>query len=120
MDILITLPAKIKFSEYQKELNESEKGGVLNFKVSFLPKNSKIGDKCYLIHRGYIIGYMYISGFSNKSFICSVTAKKWTGNFIERSGKFYKIPVPVKHKGFQGWRYFNFRDYFKSLLLKET
>lgn len=115
MDIIVTLPAKIKFSDYQKELDETAKGGTINFKVGFLPKNSKVNDKCYLVHRGFIIGYMLIAGFSNKSFVCTTTGKKWTGNFIERYGKFYKLAVPIPYKGFQGWKYFDYRNYVKSL-----
>lgn len=104
-DIVITLPSKIEWSDYEKELDMVEKeGGILNFKVSKFPKDAMIGSKCYVIHKGFIKGYMIISGFSEKNFKCEVTGEKWTGKFIERKGKFHYInPVPMK--GFQGFRY---------------
>lgn len=98
MDIIITLPSNIEWSNYQKELELVKHGDhVLNFKVSNFPKNTKVGEKCYLVHRSYIVGWMHIFGFSEKDFICSTTHKNFTGKFIERSGHFYKIdPIPIK------------------------
>jgi len=106
-DIIITLPAKIEWNEYQKELDMVKDGtNVLNFKVSYFPKETGIGSKCYLIHRGVIKGWMLIVGFEEKDFVCEVTGNKWSGKFIQRSGMFYPIsPIPMK--GFQGFRYFN-------------
>ena len=105
-DIIITIPAKIEWSDYEKELDrvENNKNSILNFKVSKFPKDTHVGNKCYVVHRGFIKGYMLISGFSEKNFKCEITGKKWIGNFIERTGKFYRTrPQPMK--GFQGFRY---------------
>lgn len=106
MDIIITLPSNIEWSEYEKELERVKDGSeILNFKVNNFPTKTKVGEKCYLLYRGNIIGWMYIFGFSKKEFTCSTTGKKYEGKFIERSGHFYKIdPIPMK--GFQGFRYF--------------
>ena len=122
MDIVITLPSNINWEDYQKELNNVKNGkSVLNFKVNNFPKLSKVGDKCYLNYKNNIIGWMYITGLSEKEFICDITGKKWQGKFIERSGPFHTInPIPMK--GFQGFRYFNlsenfinnFNDYIKE------
>ncbi|MFW6233307.1 MAG: hypothetical protein ACOC3Z_01445 [Nanoarchaeota archaeon] len=110
MDIIITLPSSIRWEEYEKELNWVKDGkNVLNFKVNHFPKLAKVGDKCYLNYKGNIIGWMYITGLSEKEFTCDVTGKVWKGKFIERSGKFNKIkPLPMK--GFQGFRYFNLNE----------
>lgn len=103
-DIVITIPKSVDWSEYEKELEAVKDGKqVLNFKVNNFPKTAK-GNKCYLLHNGFIKGWMGIVGLSNKDFICSTTGKHWKGNFIERSGPFHKIdPIPMK--GFQGFRY---------------
>ena len=106
-DIIITLPSKIEWSDYQKELElVKDEKNVLNFKVPFLPKYTSIGSKCYLCYRSNIIGWMKITGLINKNFICSTTNKKWDGNFIQRSGLFYKLDNPIPMKGFQGFKYF--------------
>lgn len=104
-DIIITLPKTINWIDYQKELDSVANGeNILNFKVNNFPKTG-IGSKCYLIHDGFIRGYMFISGLTTKSFTCSTTGKKWDGKFIERSGKFFSI-IPIPMKGFQGFKYF--------------
>ena len=105
MDIIITIPKNIKWEDYEKELEKVKDGSeVINYKVNNLPKIN-IGDKCYIVYNGFIKGYMFIVGFGKKEFICSTTGTKWQGNFIERSGKFYKIKqIPMK--GFQGFRYY--------------
>ena len=104
-DIVITLPSNIEWSDYEKELKVVEdETQVLNFKVPRLPINTEIGNKCYLCYRGNIIGWMKIVGLINNNFNCTTTGKNWSGNFIQRSGKFNKInPIPMK--GFQGFRY---------------
>lgn len=107
MNIIITLPSNIEWSEYQKELDLVKDGEhILNFKVNNFPKNTKIGERCYLVHKGYVVGWMHIFGFSKKDFTCSTTNKEYIGKFIERSGHFYKIK-PIEMKGFQGFRYYN-------------
>jgi hypothetical protein len=104
-DIAITLPKNIEWSEYEKELNSVADGSqYLNFKVPNLPKYTKVGNKCYLVYRDYIVGWMEITGLVKNDFICSTTGKHWDGNFIQRSGKFNRIePIPMK--GFRGFKY---------------
>ena len=108
LDIVITLPSSIEWSDYEKELFVVEdETQVLNFKVSKLPTNAKIGNKCYICYRGNIIGWMKIVGLiSNTNFDCTTTGSNWNGNFIQRSGKFNKLETPIPMKGFQGFRYF--------------
>jgi len=103
-DIIITIPKTINWYDYQNELDAAENGQTINFKVANFP-NTDIGNKCYLCYNGKIIGYMIVSGLSEKEFECTTTGKKWKGKFIERTGKFFKIE-PILCKGFQGFRYF--------------
>ncbi len=105
-DIIITIPKTIKWSEYQKELDEAENGAVMNFKVNHFPKESGVGADCWIIYDGMLIGSMKISGFVEHAFTCSTTGKEWEGKFIQRTGKLEKVLGRVPMKGFQGWRYF--------------
>ena len=106
MDIIVTIPKSISWKNYQKELKAVESGNqVMNFKVPRLPKQAKVGDKCYLCHNGYVIGWMKIVGMQSGGFVCTTTGTNWEGNFIQRGGRFNKIkPIPMK--GFQGFKYF--------------
>lgn len=108
MDIIVTIPKSIKWEDYKKELDAvKDYSQIMNFKVNNFPKTAK-GNKCYLCYNGNIIGWMEIVGLSEKEFTCTTTGNKWKGKFIERSGPFHKIdPIPMK--GFQGFRYFNFK-----------
>lgn len=110
--IIVTLPSTIEWNDYEKELDSVKDGdNVMNFKVSNFPKGIKVGDKCYVTHRGFVKGWMEIVGFSKKSFNCTTTGKNWNGKFIERSGKFHYIDKEIPYKGFQGFRYFNINNY---------
>jgi hypothetical protein len=104
-DIAITLPSSISWEDYQKEIDLVTDGSnVMNFKVNSFPVNSGVGMKCYLCHRGQMLGWMEIVGMVENDFTCSTTGKEWSGKFIQRSGPFHKIdPIPMK--GFRGFRY---------------
>jgi len=105
-DIVVTIPKTVNWSDYEKELEAAEKGSILNFKVRAFPKTS-IGNRCYICYNDNIIGYHFISKFSEKDFQCQITGKFWQGKFIERTGKFHKInPVPMK--GFRGYKYLKY------------
>lgn len=110
--IIITLPASVKWEDYEKELNNVKNyTHTLNFKVHNFPKGIKNGDKCYLVHKGFIKGWMEIVGFSEKDFECTTTGKSWKGKFIERSGPFHYLTEKLPMTGFQGFRYFNINEY---------
>jgi hypothetical protein len=104
--IMITLPADIEWSEYERELARVHDGReVMNFKVPFLPRHAKQGDRCYLVWRDAIRGWMEITGLAeNVEFLCSTTNRFWRGNFIQRSGPFHPIK-PIPRQGFRGFRY---------------
>lgn len=106
-DLFITLPKTIFWSDYEKELDKVKNGEeVMRFKVSYFPRETKIGNRCYVVHNGAIRGWMEIVGFYDGNFVCSTTGQHWNGKFVERSGLFHNIK-PIQYKGFQGWRYFN-------------
>lgn len=104
--LLITLPSKIKWEDYEKELEAvKDEQEVMNFKVPFAPKNTDGIERVYLVHKGYIVGWQKFIGISDKSFRCTTTNRDWRGNFLQRTGKFHKIE-PIPYKGFQGFRYY--------------
>jgi len=104
MDIIVTIPKSIKWTDYEKELKKAEEGEIMNFKVSNFPRTGP-GCKCYLLHDGFIKGWMKISGMSEKEFTCTTTGKPWKGKFIERTGPFYKMEKEIAMKGFMGFKY---------------
>jgi len=110
--IIITLPSQIRWRDYEEELKKVENySQVLNFKVPHFPKGINKGDKCYIVHQGFVKGWMEIVGFSEKQFVCSTSNKKWDGKFIERSGPFHYLNEKIPYKGFQGYRYFDLQEY---------
>lgn len=117
-DIVITIPKKIKWEEYQKELDKvKDEKEVLNFKVTHLPKDTSKGRRCYIVYNDNIIGWMKISGLVEQEFTCSTTGKNWKGKFIQRTGKLNKInPIPMK--GFRGFRYYEKIDEKMNLFIE--
>lgn len=108
--LLITLPASVKWEDYEKELKAVEDGIlVMNFKVPFLPKDTEGIERVYMVHRGNIVGWMKFSGVCSKEFICTTTGRPWKGNFIQRTGRFHYID-PIPCRGFQGFRYYEYDE----------
>lgn len=105
--ICITIPKKIKWEDYKKELKAVEDGSqVLNFKVPNLPKDIKNIRRCYLCYDGKIIGWHNIVGYAKDGdFECTTTGKRWEGNFIQRSGLFHYLKEPIECKAFRGFKY---------------
>jgi len=97
MNIIITVPKTIKWSEYLKEIEKCrDYKEVMNFKV---------GDRCYVTHNGIVKGWMEVVGFSTRGFDCTTTGQDWSdGNYVQRSGEFHGIES-VEMKGFQSYRY---------------
>ena len=108
MNIMITLPQKVKWADYEQELAAVADGqNWLNFRVPSLPKYLKQRAKCFLVHRGFVVGWMYVCGLlDSDGFTCTTTGAYWTpGKYVQRSGPFYFLATPIVQKGFQGWHY---------------
>ncbi len=86
--------------------NES---GLLYFRVSSLPKNCSIGDKCYIVSNGYIIGYHLICGmrYVSQEEASKLSHGNWTeGNYLIRNANTWvELENRVEMRGFQGFRY---------------
>ena len=110
--LIITLPESIDWSDYCVELHKAEKHRKkLNFRVYEFPVGISKGDRCYVVHRGLIVGWMEIVGLSEKRGFCQLAQKKVKGKFIERSGPFHYIKEKMPHRDFQGFRYFDMDEY---------
>ena len=105
--ICITIPKSIKWEDYEKEIKSVEdETQEMNYRLPTLPKDVKVGDRCYLCHDGYIKGWMKISNIGHRDgFTCTTTGQQWKeGNYISRTGKFNYLKNPVPMKGFMGYR----------------
>lgn len=107
-DLMITLPATIKWSDYQEELDAVRDGAlVMNFRLPSLPKQSGPGARCYTVHRGHVVGWMEITELAQRpGFTCQTTGHVWApGAYVTRSGTFHRLETLLPQKGFQGYRY---------------
>jgi hypothetical protein len=107
MNWVVTLPQKIEWQDYEKELAVVANGSQqMNFRVANIPRNMQDGDKCFVVWRGKVRGWMSIVGtrVSAKPWVCTSTGAKWPpGKYIMRSGKFHAVDGPDM-RGFQGIR----------------
>ena len=105
--ICITIPKKIKWEDYEKELKAVEdESKEMNYKIPTLPKDVHAGDRCYVCHDGFIKGWMKISNIGKRDkFNCTATGNEWDEGFcVSRTGKFHYLDNPIPMKGFMGYR----------------
>lgn len=109
MNIIITIPKTEDWNTWLQECEAvaNNSDSALNYRVSCLPKQTKTGERCYVVYDGYVRGYHVIDELCfREGFVCGTTGRYWPeGNYIMRKGKFHEIK-PFPYKGFQGWRYF--------------
>ena len=111
MDIAITIPKKIKWEDYCKELDTVRDGSqMMLYKLPTKPKHNLKGGRCYICHNGYVRGWMeIIDVIYSDGFTCTTTNTPWPeGWYVCRSGEFHEIENIIPIKGFQGYRYVNF------------
>ena len=118
MDIIITIPKTTSWGEYKKEIQacEASEETMMCYKVRYTPLNSKVGDRCYVVYCGKIIGWMSIChiGWLDR-WKCTTTQKLTSDNYyICRNGKFHYLEDSIPMKSFRGWKYFNYDEYVKS------
>lgn len=114
MNIAITIPKAVEWADYEKELAAAANfSHILNFKVNSLPVKTGVGSRCYVIHRGVVMGYhqhLALRSEGTGSFRCTTTGVTWTGRFIQRTGPFTRMKHRVLMTGFQGFRYVHIED----------
>lgn len=107
-DWIITVPKKIKWEDYHRELVavENDPDAVLNFRLPHRPLQMKKGDRMFVTHNGSVRGWMFIHDVvvMSHGFRCTTTGQWWEpGVYVQRKGKFFHVE-PVAMRGFQGYR----------------
>ena len=108
MDIVITIPKKIEWKDYLKEIEAVRDGSqVMLYKLPFKPKCDLVGSKCFVCWRGHIVGWMNIVDvIYSDGFTCTTTNTPWPeGWYVARSGEWTYLQPGIPMKGFQGIRY---------------
>ena len=112
--ICITIPRDITWKEYERELAAVADGSQeMLFRLPGRPRKVEVGDRCYVCHRGYIIGWMTITGIEDcpGGFTCTTTGIKWPpGIYLKRSGEFHYLKARRPMAGFQGFKYIDVID----------
>ena len=119
MDIIITIPKTTSWEDYKKEIRACEKlkDTMMCYKVHNTPLNTVLGDRCYVVYCGKIIGWMNICyiGWVDR-WKCTTTQELMSDNYyICCSGKFHYLEESIPMKSFRGWRYFNYDEYVNSI-----
>jgi len=113
-DWVVTLPQKVEWSDYERELEAvRDRSGVLNYRLMLLPLRVNAGDRCFIIWRGRVRGWMEISGVARwpEGFTCQTTGLFWPpGHYLQRSGPFHPVDGP-EMRGFRGIRRFDDQIY---------
>lgn len=106
-DWMITLPQSVEWSDYTQELLAVERWSeVMNYRVRYVPKELKRGDRCFLVWRGKVRGWMEIVSVRDLpagQLTPVVEHRKPAGKYIQRSGPFHVIEGH-EIKGFRGIR----------------
>lgn len=106
--IVVTWPKKRSLESYLSELRTAEaQGKVIHFRVPSYP-TIPYGGRCYMVHDGFVRGYLITLGFSNGTGVIDpITGEIWPfGKYVVRNPHWNPVdPVPMK--GFQGWRYYD-------------
>jgi len=104
---VLTVPKTTEWKIYLKEI-ETVKDGTqeMRYKTRYFPKEMKVGDKCYVVHDGFVQGWMKITKMLDmpEGFTCTTTGNYWEpGKYIVRSGPFHhESGTPMT--GFRGIR----------------
>lgn len=106
---VVTVPQTVAWSDYTRELAAVEDGhAVMNYRLPHVPKDLRVGDRCYIVHAGQVRGWMAIVGrqVQHAPWRCSTSGRTWpAGVYIQRSGPFHPTNGPAM-VGFRGIRKF--------------
>ncbi|GAC1533808.1 MAG: hypothetical protein NVS3B1_28240 [Marmoricola sp.] len=105
-DIVVTWPQVKPLADYLAELDRALREDLLiNYRVAFLP--SAPLRRCYMVYAGQVRGWCMIVESKLRG---EGEVDGWpAGKYIVRSPWWHPVePVPMR--GFQGWRYFNYRE----------
>ena len=110
-DIIVTWPACRSLESYLVKLRRAAaEEKVILFKVGAMPRHTAAGQRCYMVHSGYVRGFCEIIDlqFENEGEppIDPISGKQMSrGNYIVRSPHWWELGRQPDMKGFQGFRY---------------
>ena len=108
MDIIVTTPkSESENAAREADMCIHDKGGYYVRTFNQKP-DIQVGDKIYYIEDGYIRGYAIacsLSGDNTSTFRCTCTKRNYIGYQVAMDAKSWKWIRPIKHRGFQGYRY---------------
>lgn len=117
MDIAVTWPKTKPFQDYLDALRFAELHSLeINYLVAQPPRKLEPGDRCYIVYDGEVRGWDTVLEVVNREDgLVKVVGKQdkyWSkGWYIVRDPKWHPIS-PIEMKGFRGFRYVDFPDYF--------
>lgn len=118
MDIIITIPKTTSWEDYKKEIRacETSEDTMMCYKVHNIPRNTVVGDRCYVVYCDKIIGWMNICymGWISRQHCTTTQRLMGDGYCICRSGRFHYLEESIPMKSFRGWKYFNYDEYVKQ------
>lgn len=106
MDIVVTIPRAEYTNNDLEDINIQENGHYAFWTLSKIPKQLNIGDKVYFIKENKIYSSMkVIEILKNSVMQCDTTDRIWSGKCQIVMNDFNYENIPLKIKGFQGFRY---------------
>lgn len=125
MDVAITIPKTTSWETWLEEARSASSGcgrtretakggepfgnaqGKLRYHIGRKPKKLRAGERCFVLHDGFLRGFHYVKKISYSCGLkCEVAGKSWPeGYYLVRSGRFFQLEDPIAMKGFRGFRY---------------
>ena len=111
-NIIVTTP-KSESEKAKLEADFAKKNENSYYFRSFkkLPKDIDVGSKVFYVDNGEITGFCVISEINKEKKKCDVTGREFEGFIVKMPANSWKWIRPIRHKGFQGFRYFDFEEY---------
>jgi hypothetical protein len=94
----------------------AEGDGVYFRRFAREPRGLEVGTKIYYVEEGHVRGYAVVDEVSevdegDEPLVCETTGKEWPpGVYAIMRADSWKWIEPIRHRGFQGFRYFDDRN----------
>lgn len=106
-DWIVTLPRHVEWGDFERDLDAVRDGSrLLNHRIPRAPEGMRAGDRCYLVWRGRVRGWMRIVAVADQAegFRCEATGREFpAGVYVQSAGEFHRVDGPAM-QGFHGVR----------------
>ena len=112
-DIIVTTP-KNKMAVAEKEARGCIEAGEGFYFRTFrnTPRYLGVGSHIFYVEDGFVRGFGVVSEIRNGNMQCGTTGHDWGyGTHAVMQADSWKWVKPIPMKGFQGWRYFDSKDF---------